>query len=181
MKNFNYQTQNGSVISSGNLYSQNSQAYSSDVISQVVDALMSIQNKFFSSGLLKDISTMKLQNVADLICKDISTVSKILKDKYILINGKVFLIKNLYNTGGVKKDDIEDVSKFTLVEEIKNIIEHEDPDKPYGDRIISEMMKIKGYKIERETVKKYRTIYLGLPASTKGKGRTYLVRFKLND
>ena len=56
-------------------------------------------------------------------------------------------------------------SKKISLEKIKQIIESEDPKKPYSDSKISQILKETNIDIARRTVAKYREMLKFLPAS----------------
>lgn len=158
-----------SKIALGNLFSLTAENYSIEMNDIVIQSILRFQRKFFITGELKDIKTMKLEDIAKICKKDISLVSRILKNKYLLKSGKIILLSELLNSGSVINNNGEQISKYELIEFIKNVIINESPDCPLGDRIISETINQYGFNISREVVKKYRIKYLDLPSSIKRK------------
>jgi len=114
------------------------------------------QVQFFNLGP-GHLRPLKLADVADEIGIHESTVSRAVRDKYIQCSWGLFPMNSFFigaissrdSGGGVTTSD----SVKTLLREI---IEAEDHDKPYSDRIIAEMLTEKGVKISRRTVAKYR-------------------------
>ncbi len=58
----------------------------------------------------------------------------------------------------------EEVSTLRIKERLKDIIEHENNDKPYSDEKLSEFLKKEGFPVARRTVAKYRE-QLGIPVA----------------
>lgn len=92
-----------------------------------------------------------------------STVSRATNGKYVqtprgLYELKFFFSSGLTTSGG-------EMSSTSIKSMIKDLIEQENPKKPYSDQKISDILKAKGINISRRTVAKYRD-ELEIPSST---------------
>ena len=123
-------------------------------IMRVMGAIIDKQKDFFEHG--KDhIKPMILKDIAEEIEMDISTISRVTNGKYVQTDHGVFELKYFFSER-IKSDVGDDVSNKTIKNLIKEIIEAEDPNKPYNDQRIAAMLKDKGFKVARRTVAKYR-------------------------
>jgi RNA polymerase sigma-54 factor len=112
------------------------------------------QRDFFEKGK-EYLKPMILKDIADDIGMDISTISRVTNGKYVQTEWGVFELKYFFSER-IKSDVGEDVSNKTIKSLIKEIIEGEDPNKPYNDLKIAELLKEKGFNVARRTVAKYR-------------------------
>lgn len=123
-------------------------------ILRVMEAIIDKQRDFFEKG--KDyLKPMILRDIADEIGMDISTISRVTNGKYVQTEWGVFELKYFFSER-IKSDVGEDVSNKKIKSLIKEIIENEDPNKPFNDQKIVELLKEKGFNIARRTVAKYR-------------------------
>jgi len=123
-------------------------------ILKVMDAIIDRQREFFERG--KDhIKPMILKDIADEISMDISTVSRVTSGKYVQTDYGVFELKYFFSEK-IRRDDGEDVSNKKIRNRIKEIIDVEDPQKPFNDQKIADILKNEGFHVARRTVAKYR-------------------------
>ena len=85
-----------------------------------------------------------------------STVSRAVKDKYLQCSWGIFPMNYFFVTALAKKGKGESTSSDHAKSLLKEIIDGENHEKPYSDRILAEMMTQRGVKISRRTVTKYR-------------------------
>lgn len=91
-----------------------------------------------------------------------STVSRAVSNKYLQCSWEVFPLNYFFSRGVMRKNSIVQTSEESgvTVAGIKRalceIIENENKNKPYSDRIIAEKLEEKGIMISRRTVAKYR-------------------------
>lgn len=78
-----------------------------------------------------------------------------------------FELKYFFNSG-ISRSDGSFVASQSVKNEIENIIKAEDPKHPLSDQAIAQMLKVKGVKIARRTVAKYREL-LGIVPSNRRK------------
>ena len=123
-------------------------------ILRVMETIIEKQRGFFEHGK-EHIKPMILKDIAEEINMDISTISRVTNGKYVQTEFGVFELKYFFSER-IKSDDGEDVSNKTIKLIIRVIIDDEDPDKPYNDQKIAEMLKAKSFNVARRTVAKYR-------------------------
>lgn len=119
----------------------------------------------------KELRPMTLKQVADAIGMHESTVSRAIREKYILTSFGTIKIKDLFATGvhkGNSNTEDEDITVSKMKKEIEAIIKEENKSKPLSDQAIADILKEKSYKISRRTVAKYRE-EMGIGASSKRK------------
>ena len=121
---------------------------------RVMKSIIDKQPKFFS-GDTKDLHPMKLQDIADEIEMDISTISRSTRGKYVDTSFGIFELKSFF-TDGAKKDTGEIISTNLIKKVLKGIIDDENKNKPFNDEKLAELLKLGGYNIARRTVAKYR-------------------------
>jgi len=121
---------------------------------RVTKAIIDKQPQFFL-GDTKDLSPMKLQDIADEIEMDISTISRSTRGKYVDTSFGIFELKSFF-TESAKKQSGEIISTNLIKQVLKDIIENENKKKPYNDEKLAEKLQAVGYDIARRTVAKYR-------------------------
>lgn len=123
-------------------------------ISRVSTSIVRHQMDFFEKG--KDhIKPMILRDIANDVGLHESTVSRVTSNKYMHTPRGVFELKYFFNSG-VSSESGEFVASNSVKSQIKNIINNENPKKPYSDIKLMEMLQAKGINIARRTVAKYR-------------------------
>ncbi|GAA0076715.1 RNA polymerase factor sigma-54 [Clostridium sp. CTA-5] len=132
----------------------------------VLECLINKQKEFFESGY-EYIKPLTLKEVAEEIGLHESTISRAIKDKYILTSYGTIKIKKLFSNG-ISKNNAEEIATDKIKNEIKKIIEKENKSKPFSDQIISELLMKNNMNISRRTVAKYRE-ELGIKSSSKRK------------
>jgi RNA polymerase sigma-54 factor len=121
---------------------------------RVMKAIIDKQPQFFT-GDTKDINPMKLQDIADEIEMDISTISRSTRGKYVDTSFGIFELKSFF-TESATKEDGETVSTNIIKQVLKDIIDSENKKKPLNDEKLAEKLKTVGYNVARRTVAKYR-------------------------
>lgn len=132
-------------------------------IKNVATAIVDYQKDFFERGehYLKPLT---LKQIAEEVGVHESTVSRAVNGKYMQTMRGVLEMKYFF-TSGVKSDDGSDLSSSSIKAKIKEIINSEDPRKPFSDQKIVEMLNDEGIDISRRTVAKYRDNIGILPSS----------------
>ncbi len=120
-----------------------------------MNAIMHYQEEFFLEGDETKLKPMILKDIADLVCLDISTISRVANSKYVETPYGTKLIKEFFSEA-MKNDQGEDVSTLEIKKILQNVIEEEDKHKPLPDDQLAEILKEKGYPIARRTIAKYR-------------------------
>ncbi|MFT5661132.1 MAG: RNA polymerase sigma-54 factor [Sulfurimonas sp.] len=110
--------------------------------------LIEKQYSFFIGSELKPL---KLQDVADELGFNESTISRAISDKYLECDRGVFSFKDFFSNA------IGEVSTSEIKSFMKRIIEGEDKKKPYSDKYLHESIESRfGVKMVRRSVAKYR-------------------------
>lgn len=123
-------------------------------IFNVASAVIRYQQEFFDHGE-KHLKTLTLKQIAEEVGVHESTVSRSINGKYMQSPRGVFELKYFFSSG-VSSEDGTGVSSNSVKYIIKEIIDSEDPKKPYSDQDMVEILKEKGIDISRRTVAKYR-------------------------
>jgi len=130
---------------------------------KVLECVINKQKDFFKFGK-QYIKPLTLKEVAEIIEVHDSTVSRAIKDKYVLTSYGTIKIKDLF-ANGLSSNNNDDMATIKIKNEIKRIIDEENKGKPLSDQIISSMLGDKNMNISRRTVAKYRE-ELGIKASS---------------
>jgi RNA polymerase sigma-54 factor len=133
-----------------------------NTLHKVLECLIDKQKDFFKFGK-QQIKPLILKEVAEIIKVHESTVSRAIKDKYVLTSYGTIKIKDLFASGLSSNDD--DMATVKIKNEIKKIVNEENKGKPLSDQIISSILAEKNMNISRRTVAKYRE-ELGIKSSS---------------
>lgn len=123
---------------------------------KTMDAILELQYEFFLEGEEIDkLTPMILQNVAEKVGVDTSTISRIVNQK--LVQGKfgIYPLKFFFSEG-ITRSNGEDVSNKAVKNRILELISVENKQNPDSDERIMEILASEGYRIARRTVSKYR-------------------------
>ena len=122
-------------------------------IYNVVNSVVQHQKEFLDKGP-KYLKTLTLKQVAEDLGIHESTVSRSINGKYMQTPRGVFEIKYFFSSG-VTDSSGEGMSSNSIKTFIKEIVDSEDPKKPYSDQDMVEILSKKGIEISRRTVAKY--------------------------
>ncbi|WP_283407533.1 RNA polymerase factor sigma-54 [Anoxynatronum buryatiense] len=135
-------------------------------IYKVVEMIVRKQRCFFEYGK-KHLKPMTLKEVADEIGVHESTVSRATNGKYMETPMGTFELKYFFSSG-VSDENGEGIASESIKNYIRDIIDAENARKPLSDDRIAHELAVKGIKISRRTVAKYRED-MKIPASSKRK------------
>ncbi|HRE09934.1 MAG TPA: RNA polymerase factor sigma-54 [Ignavibacteria bacterium] len=121
---------------------------------KIMNAIVARQMEFFTSHG-ENIKPMFEKDIAEDISMDISTVSRVVRGKYVQTDFGIFDLKYFFSAA-MKTESGEDVSNKIFMDKIRDLIEKEDKSKPLSDDKIAEMMNKEGFNLARRTVAKYR-------------------------
>lgn len=107
------------------------------------------QKEFFIEGL--PIKALTMKQAADYLSLSESTISRTVKDKYLLFENNVYAYKYFFS----QKLETGESSDNVLIK-IKQYIAEENKKKPLSDQQICDLLNRDGIKIARRTVSKYR-------------------------
>lgn len=123
-------------------------------MAKVMHAIVLLQEDFFRFGE-GHLRPMILKDIATQIEMDISTVSRVVSNKYVQTEWGVYPLKYFFSEG-LTTESGEEVSNKEIRALIQNIIDGENKVKPLSDQRLVELLAEKGYNIARRTVTKYR-------------------------
>lgn len=134
----------------------------SSTLSRVTHAIVDRQQDFFLYGPLHN-KPLRLCDLAKELELHESTISRAMRGKYLQCSFGIFPL-NYFLAASVsrpgKKE--EGITPAQIKEVIKQIVNGENKEKPYSDRLISEELEKHDIKLSRRTVAKYRE-ELGIP------------------
>ena len=128
----------------------------------VMRSIIKNQPEWFS-GNMNHLRPLKLQDIAEEISMDISTISRSTRGKFVDTPYGVFELKH-YFTDAIDLGNGQILGTFVIKKELQNIINSEDKMSPYNDDTLVTLLSDKGYKLARRTVAKYRD-QLGFPVA----------------
>ena len=130
--------------------------YRSNTLKDVIEQILLVQGNFLSNKS-EFLNPLKLEDIANKIDKDISSISRVVKNKYIDTPIGLISLKSLFSNALTKKS-----GKVASTNELKKvmleIIDAEDKKSPLSDSDIVEKLNEKDFLIARRTVAKYRKL-----------------------
>jgi RNA polymerase sigma-54 factor len=122
-------------------------------IYRVCESILKYQRDWFDgAGPLKPLI---LKTVADDIEMHESTVSRVTSRKYMHTPRGVFELKYFFNSS-INTGDGDNIASEAVKDEIKKIVQAENPKKPLSDSAIVKILSERNVNIARRTVAKYR-------------------------
>lgn len=132
-------------------------------IYKVMESILKFQRSFFEKGIAY-LKPMVLRDVAEDIGMHESTISRVTTNKYVHTPRGIFELKYFFNSS-IQRVQGDAIASASVQEKIRQIIESEDPKKPYSDDKISKILKESNISIARRTVAKYREMMRVLPSN----------------
>lgn len=126
-----------------------------------MQAIIQWQHRFFEEGDEALLRPMILKDIAERTGLDLSTISRVSNSKYAQTRWGTFPLRFFFSDG-LKTAAGEELSTREIKAAIRDIIQHEDKQKPLSDEIIQRMLGEQGFPIARRTVSKYRE-QMGIP------------------
>lgn len=123
-------------------------------IYKVAKSIIKFQRDFLDNGI-EHLRPLVLRDVADDIGMHESTISRVTSNKYMQTPQGLFELKYFFNSG-LSTSEGDFVASESVKCRIREIIEKEDPRKPYSDQKIVDMLAAETINIARRTVTKYR-------------------------
>jgi RNA polymerase sigma-54 factor len=126
------------------------------------------QHRDYLLGLTSKIKPITEKEAAEELNLSCSTLSRIVRDRYVSTPVGIYKLRWFFRrgVGGSHTVDTDEIKEI-----IRELIEKENPKKPYSDRELALIIAKKyGIKISRRTVTHYRK-ELGIKASSKRKKR----------
>jgi RNA polymerase sigma-54 factor len=135
-------------------------------ISRVAKSIVKFQREFLEKGVAY-LKPMVLKDVAMDVEMHESTISRVTSNKYVHTPQGIFELKYFFNSS-INTSRGENVASESVKEKIRLILAQEDPQKPFSDQELVEILKKQDILIARRTVTKYREM-LGVLPSTQRK------------
>jgi len=127
-----------------------------ETLLRVMTAIVHRQHEFFVNGE-KFLKPMIYKAIAEDIGMDISTVCRVVNGKYCQSDYGVFELKYFFSEAiPLEGGEGESVSNKVVKARIKELIESENPGKPFNDDQLVELLRADSYELARRTVAKYR-------------------------
>jgi RNA polymerase sigma-54 factor len=133
---------------------------------KVVESIVNLQRDFFDAGT-RYLKPLTLRQIAERIGMHESTVSRATNNKYVQTPRGLFPLRFFFSSG-VEQTDGDGASAESIKQQIKELLQKEESDKPLSDQMIAEIFIKQGIQISRRTVAKYRD-EIGIPPSSKRK------------
>ena len=131
-------------------------------IVNVMRTIIQYQPEWFE-GNIDFLRPLKLQDIADTINMDISTVSRSTRGKYADTPYGVFELKHFF-TDSIELNDGRILGTFVIKQALEKIIKLENKQTPFSDDILVKKLKNQGYTLARRTIAKYRD-KMGFPVA----------------
>ena len=125
-----------------------------NTLTLVMEAIINRQPAFFD-GRVSSLIPMKLQDVADDIKMDISTISRSTRGKYVDTPYGIFELKSFFTESYILESG-QAVSTNSIKNLLKELIKEEGKDSPLTDTDLADKLKLEGFPVARRTVAKYR-------------------------
>ena len=128
----------------------------------VMRLIIKFQPEWFS-GNMNYLRPLKLQDIADVIKMDISTISRSTRGKYVDTPYGIFELKHFF-TDSIELKDGRILGTFVIKKALEKIINNEEKQSPFSDDILVKKLDQEGYTLARRTVAKYRD-QMGYPVA----------------
>lgn len=136
-------------------------------IYKVTESIMKFQREFLDKGV-DYLKPLVLRDVAIDTGLSESTISRVVTNKYVHTPQGLYELKFFFNSS-IPKTDGEAVASQSVKEQIRRLIQKEDPRNPLSDQEIVEILFKRGINIARRTVAKYRMELGILPSNRRRK------------
>ena len=130
-----------------------------DTLFKTMSAIVKCQRDYFMSGDERDLKPLGQQQIAEMIGKDVTVVSRAVSNKYVQLPWGVKSLRSFFSEG------INGASRHEVYDDLKKLVDGEDKAHPLSDDALCSRLKEMGYQLERRTVAKYRD-QLNIPSST---------------
>ena len=129
-------------------------------------SLVSLQGDFFRHGP-DALRPLTMQQLADEMGVNVSTVCRVVQDKYIATPYGIYPMKYFF-ARALRGENDQLLTAEAARRQIEKLIEGEQPDAPFTDDEICARLGTMGYRLSRRTVSKYRQA-AGIPSFVKRK------------
>lgn len=126
-----------------------------ETLKKTMFAIINWQRAFFLSGDIADLRPMILKDIAEVTGLDISTISRVSNSKSVQTRHGIYPIKFFFGDGLITESG-DEVSTKAIKQELQQLIDNENKQKPLTDEeLANELLKL-GYPLARRTIAKYR-------------------------
>ncbi len=123
-------------------------------IYKVAKSIVKFQREFLDRGI-EYLKPLVLRDVAEDIGMHESTISRVTTNKYMQTPQGLFELKYFFNSG-ISLTGGDFIASESVKRKIKEIVDNEDPRRPYSDQRLVEMLAEDNINIARRTITKYR-------------------------
>ena len=138
----------------------------SDTLFRLLSAVVQFQQDYFLND--GPLLPMTMRQLADRLELNVSTVSRAVKDKYVLFEGRLLPLRGLFTAALSTADGRDSVSADAARAQLRRLIAAEDPAAPLSDESLCEALAGMNIRLSRRTVAKYRG-EAGIPPAAKRK------------
>lgn len=129
------------------------------LMEECATAIVTAQNDYFA-GITAELNLISMTSMAEMIGVHISTLSRVVKNKYVLCRHGVIPLRRFF----CREVSDTSYSEQRIMNEIGRIVAKENIATPYSDREIAEALACMGINLPRRTVSVYRERAGILPA-----------------
>jgi RNA polymerase sigma-54 factor len=131
-------------------------------LERVTRAIVDRQKSFLDQGP-DFIEPLKMQDVAEMVGVDVSTVSRAVADKWAQTPRGIFPLKRFFGGGTTTASGV-DIAWENIKRKLLELVGSEDKNNPLSDEDLVDQMGKSGVPIARRTITKYRKM-LNIPSS----------------
>ena len=139
-------------------------------LQKILNCVLEGQKAYFLHSA--PLAPLTMEQVADRLGVNVSTVSRAVQGKYLSFGGKVIPLRSLFSAalpGGAGSG----LTPASVKLQLRTLVEAEDPEKPLSDEMLAQVLAQKGMEISRRTVAKYRQ-EMEIPSSAQRRRRRQL-------
>ncbi len=133
---------------------------------KVTESIVRYQQEFLDHGL-SHLRPLTLRQVAEDVQMHESTISRVTTHKYVHTPQGIFDLKFFFNSG-INMNLGEQIASESVKDKIRQLVHSENPENPWSDQEIADLLRRQDILIARRTVAKYRGM-LGVLSSSKRK------------
>lgn len=126
-----------------------------NTLESTMRAIIEYQHDYFVDGDESSLRPMVLKDIAERTGFDISTISRVVNSKWIETHFGIFPLKYFFSEG-LENSDGEEISTREIKKVLRELVDGEDKHNPFTDDDLVEALTVKGYKVARRTIAKYR-------------------------
>lgn len=126
-----------------------------ETLFHTMQAIVELQRAFFITGDEAQLKPMILQDVADRIGMDISTISRVVSSKFVQTEFGTLSLRFFFSEG-ITLDSGDEVSTRKVKQLLQEFVDKEDKSNPFSDQEITDLLAEKGFPVARRTIAKYR-------------------------